>query len=60
VLVSHRPVLVQGVEKVLVMREGAVEMFGSRADVMKRFLKPAPPAPIPAPAQRVEGRGAQA
>ncbi|MBB5689794.1 type I secretion system permease/ATPase [Roseomonas alkaliterrae] len=59
VLVSHRPVLVQGVEKVLVMREGAVEMFGSRADVMKRFLKPAAPAPIPAPAQRVEGRGAQ-
>lgn len=61
VLVSHRPVLVQGVEKVLLMRDGAVEMFGPRAEVMKKIMKPAQPTPIPAPAQQQpEGRGAQA
>ncbi|HWT07537.1 MAG TPA: type I secretion system permease/ATPase [Roseomonas sp.] len=60
VLVSHRPVLVQGVEKVLLMREGAVEMFGPRAEVLKKIMKPAQPTPIPAPAGKPEGREAQA
>ncbi|MBR0649599.1 type I secretion system permease/ATPase [Roseomonas terrae] len=60
VLVSHRPVLVQGVEKVLLMRDGAVEMFGPRAEVLKTIMKPAQPTPIPAPAGRPQGREAQA
>jgi ATP-binding cassette subfamily C protein/ATP-binding cassette subfamily C protein EexD len=60
VLVSHRPVLVQGVEKVLLMRDGAVEMFGPRAEVLKKIMKPAHPTPIPAPATKPEGREAQA
>ena len=60
VLVSHRPVLVQGVEKVLLMRDGAVEMFGPRAEVLKKIMKPAQPTPIPGPAQAPEGREAQA
>jgi len=47
VLVSHRPVLVQGVEKVLLMREGAVEMFGPRAEVLKTIMKPATPIAAP-------------
>ena len=58
VLVSHRPVLVQGVEKVLLLRDGAVEMFGPRAEVLKKILKPA--TPIAAPPGRIEGREAQA
>ncbi|MBR0669805.1 type I secretion system permease/ATPase [Neoroseomonas soli] len=58
VLVSHRPVLVQGVEKVLLMRDGAVELFGPRAEVLKKIMKPA--TPIPAPAGRIEGKEAQA
>ena len=61
VLVSHRPVLVQGVEKVLLMRDGAVEMFGPRAEVLKKIMKPAQPTPIAAPqASRTEPKGAQA
>lgn len=60
VLVSHRPVLVQGVEKVLLMREGAVEMFGPRAEVLKKIMKPATPIPAPAAAGRIEGREAKA
>ena len=58
VLVSHRPVLVQGVEKVLLMRDGAVEMFGPRAEVLKKIMKPA--TPLPAPAGRIEAKEAQA
>jgi len=37
VLVSHRPSLVQGVDKVLVLRDGAAELFGPRAEVMSRL-----------------------
>ena len=48
VLVSHRPALVQGVDKVLLLKEGAIEMFGPRAEVLKRLM--APPTPVPAPA----------
>jgi ATP-binding cassette subfamily C protein/ATP-binding cassette subfamily C protein EexD len=49
VLVSHRPVLVQGVEKVLLLRDGAVELFGPRAEVLKRIMRPAAPLAAPAP-----------
>ena len=48
VLVSHRPTLVQGVDKVLLLKDGAMEMFGPRAEVLKRLM--APPRPAEAPA----------
>ena len=44
VAVSHRPLLVQGVDKVLLLRDGAVATFGPRAEVMRRLMTP-PPAP---------------
>ncbi|MBX9701851.1 MAG: type I secretion system permease/ATPase, partial [Acetobacteraceae bacterium] len=54
VLVSHRPTLVQGVDKVLLLKEGAMEMFGPRAEVLKRLMTPPraadQPAGGPAPA----------
>jgi ATP-binding cassette subfamily C protein/ATP-binding cassette subfamily C protein EexD len=40
VLVSHRPSLVQGVDKVLLLKDGAIEMFGPRAEVMKKLMQP--------------------
>jgi len=40
VLVSHRPALVQEVDKVLVMKDGAAELFGPRAEVLKRLSGP--------------------
>ncbi|MDB5414752.1 MAG: type secretion system permease/ATPase [Rubritepida sp.] len=43
VLVSHRPSLVQGVDKVLVLKDGAVELFGPRDEVLKRLMAPARP-----------------
>jgi PrtD family type I secretion system ABC transporter len=59
ILVSHRPTLVQGVDKVLLLKDGALEMFGPRAEVLKRLMNPRPTevAPPP-PAQRLEGSAA--
>ena len=62
VLVSHRPTLVQGVDKVLLLKDGAVEMFGPRAEVLKRLMTPPRPADAPAgpaPMPRLEGSAAR-
>ena len=62
ILVSHRPALVQGVDKVLLLKEGAIEMFGPRAEVMKRLMQPAArPAEMPGgpTAPRLEGSAAR-
>ncbi|HWX51361.1 MAG TPA: type I secretion system permease/ATPase [Roseomonas sp.] len=48
VLVSHRPALVQGVDKVLLLKDGAVELFGPRAEVLKRLMAPPRPAQVTA------------
>jgi ATP-binding cassette subfamily C protein/ATP-binding cassette subfamily C protein EexD len=48
VLVSHRPTLVQGVDKVLLMRDGAAEAFGPRAEVLKRLMQANRPQEITA------------
>ncbi len=56
ILVSHRPALVQGVDKVLLLKDGAMEMFGPRAEVLKRLMTQPRPAEMPAPASaRLEG-----
>jgi PrtD family type I secretion system ABC transporter len=56
VLVSHRPTLVQGVDKVLRLKDGAVEMFGPRAEVLKRLMtaRPVEVATQPAATARLE------
>ncbi len=47
VLVSHRPSTIGVVDKMLVLRDGGVEMFGARAEVMARLTRPAAPAKAP-------------
>jgi PrtD family type I secretion system ABC transporter len=62
VLVSHRPTLVQGVDKVLLLKDGAMEMFGPRAEVLKRLMTSPRPAEAPAgttPMPRLEGSAAR-
>ena len=49
VLVSHRPTLVQGVDKVLLLKDGAMEMFGPRAEVLRRLMTQPRPAEMPVP-----------
>jgi ABC-type protease/lipase transport system fused ATPase/permease subunit len=59
ILVSHRPTLVQGVDKVLLLKDGALEMFGPRAEVLKRLMTSRPTeVAAPPPAQRLEGSAA--
>jgi PrtD family type I secretion system ABC transporter len=48
VLVSHRPSLLQGVDQILLLKQGSVEMLGPRAEVMRRLITPARPAEVPA------------
>ena len=38
VLVTHRPTLLEHIDKVLVLREGLMEAFGPRADVLAKVL----------------------
>jgi PrtD family type I secretion system ABC transporter len=43
VIVTHRPNLLNVVDKVLVLREGQVEMFGPRDEVLSKVLRPIQP-----------------
>ena len=43
ILVAHRPSLLVTADKLLVLRDGAVDLFGSRAEVMARVTRQAPP-----------------
>ena len=40
VIVAHRPSVLRGVDKFLVLREGAVEAFGPRTEILRRVLPP--------------------
>jgi PrtD family type I secretion system ABC transporter len=42
VIISHRPSVFRAADKMLVLREGRVELFGPRDQVMARLVKPAP------------------
>ena len=44
VLVAHRPSLLAGIGKVLILRDGAVEAFGPSTQVLRRLAPPVPPA----------------
>ena len=39
VIVAHKPSLLSGVDKLLVLREGAVEAFGPRPEIMPRMVR---------------------
>lgn len=41
-IVAHRPSLLSGVDKLLVLREGLVDAFGPRAEIMARLTRSAP------------------
>jgi PrtD family type I secretion system ABC transporter len=43
-IVAHRPSLLGGVDKLLMLRDGSVELFGPRAEIMARVTRAAPPA----------------
>ncbi|MCJ8055180.1 type I secretion system permease/ATPase [Shinella curvata] len=41
-LISHRPSVLQWVDKILVLNEGRIENFGARADVLESLIHPVP------------------
>jgi PrtD family type I secretion system ABC transporter len=41
VIIAHRPTLLRGADKMLVLREGAVDRFGARAEIMERITRQA-------------------
>ncbi|EJW09722.1 type I secretion system ATPase [Rhodovulum sp. PH10] len=49
VIVSHRASVFRHVDKMLVMRDGQVEAFGSRDAILARIMRPAPAAPRSTP-----------
>ena len=58
VLVSHRPSLMQVVDRIMVLRHGAMDLFGPRAEVLKRLMT-ARPVEVPAhSSSRLEGTAA--
>jgi ATP-binding cassette, subfamily C, type I secretion system permease/ATPase len=40
VIIAHRPSLLGGVDKILVLRDGAVEAFGPRNEILSRVTRP--------------------
>lgn len=44
VVVSHRPALISSLDKVLVLRDGVVDLFASRDEFLRRLTTAAPPA----------------
>jgi ABC-type protease/lipase transport system fused ATPase/permease subunit len=41
VIISHKPSIFRTADKLLVLREGRIELFGPRDQVMARLTKPA-------------------
>jgi len=59
VLITHRPNILSLVDKIMVLREGQIEMFASRDEVLAKFARPgqvpAPSSPVAAPALGAAG-----
>ena len=47
VIIAHRPSILQFVDKMLVLRDGMVEMFGDRNDVMSKLTRAVPTTAAP-------------
>ena len=48
VVVSHKPNVFRAADKMLVLRDGRMELFGPREAVMARFAQPSPVRPVEA------------
>jgi ABC-type protease/lipase transport system fused ATPase/permease subunit len=47
IIISHRPATLATVDKVLILRDGAVEMFGDRSEVIAKLNRPAHVQAVP-------------
>ncbi len=51
VVIAHRPNTIRNVDEILVLKEGAVQMLGSREEVIAKFTKPSSVTPVRQAAQ---------
>jgi PrtD family type I secretion system ABC transporter len=56
ILISHRPSILNHVDKVLLLREGMVEMFGPKQEVMARLTRPVAQTPVAPPNAQPQGQ----
>ena len=57
VVVTLRPALLNSVDKVLILRSGRAEAFGSPKDVLHRLVRSQPGGGTPEPPRRIESPG---
>lgn len=48
IIISHRSAALMNVDKILVLRDGAIEMFGDRSEIIPRLTRPVRSQPAPA------------
>jgi ABC-type protease/lipase transport system fused ATPase/permease subunit len=53
VVIAHRPAVLAAVDKILVLRDGAVEAFGPRAEIVARLAAPQVVRPVAVPTAAV-------
>ncbi len=55
IVIAHRPSILRHVDKILVLRDGQVQMFGPRDEVMQKVSGQAPPPSIEGQAEQQHG-----
>lgn len=58
-VVSHRKDVLQTVDKIIVMRDGVIEMYGPRDEVLERLRSPSPIVPIRPRGKPAAAKGSQ-
>ena len=53
IVVAHRPAILATIDKILALRDGSVENFGTRAEVIQRYTAAARPAARSASSSRM-------
>ena len=56
ILIAHRPNMVAAMDRLLVLRDGAMEMLGPRAEVLARVTRPPVPRESPQVVTKLAGR----
>lgn len=59
IVVAHRPVAIEGVDKLLVLNEGRVQDLGAKEDILRKITRPPAPRPASPPIKIVAEGGAQ-
>ena len=49
VIISHRPATLATVDKILILRDGAVDMFGGRSEIIAKLNPPNRVQAVPSP-----------